>query len=60
MERNIKCPNCGKVCRINEYVNHCSNCGRIFMKNVDIMSDKKIKERSKNRRTGIDVDKLDG
>ena len=55
-----QCTNCDNLCNINEYVNHCSNCGKIFTEVISIMSDEKIKEKTTIRRTGKDVDKLDG
>jgi len=56
----IQCSNCGNLCNVNEYVKHCSKCGKIFTELINVMSDEKIKEKTTIRRTGKDVDKLDG
>ena len=54
------CSNCGNVCRINEYVKHCSKCGFIFIDLIIVMSNEDIIRKSNTRRTGKDVDRLDG
>ena len=60
MAKGIKCPNCGNMCQLNEYTKYCRKCGRIFVEYLDIMSDEKIKHKTTTRRTGKDVDQLDG
>ena len=52
MQEIIKCPNCGNMCMLNEYVKHCSKCGRVFIEYVDIPKDKGIG----NRRSLENVD----
>jgi uncharacterized Zn finger protein len=60
MQTKIKCPNCGNMCRINEYVKHCPKCGRIFIEFIDIMDEEEIKHRASTHRSGDGVDRLDG
>ena len=38
----------------------CPSCGKIFIESINIISDKHMKERTRNRREGIDADQLDG
>ena len=55
----VECPNCVKETHIDEHVQHCE-CGRIFVEYLDTYSDEKMKRKSHHRRTGIDVDQVDG
>jgi hypothetical protein len=57
---NVVCPNCKEECEINEYVNHCDKCGRMFIEYMESISLKDIERKSHHRRTGRDVDQLDG
>ena len=54
------CPNCKYNFMISEHQPKCPKCGRVFVEYMNKMSKEDIIERSKNRRTGKDVDKLDG
>ena len=54
------CPNCNKLCIINEHNNHCPRCGWIFTKYINKYTDDEIKERATTHRTGNGVDMIDG
>ena len=56
----IECSNCGKMCNVSEHNIYCGSCGKIFIKFMSIMDEEDMEERSHNRRTGIDVDQVDG
>lgn len=60
MQSKVTCPNCKNVCILNEYINHCKNCGFIFINMIKRLSDDETEEKSHTRRTGYGVDQLDG
>ena len=54
------CMNCKRTIMISEHSPKCPYCGRVFTEYMKNMPKQDIIERSKNRRTGKDVDQVDG
>ena len=53
------CTNCKMNVMLMEFRPVCPRCGKVFTGDMSIMPEEKIIERSKNRRSGKDVDRLD-